>query len=116
MFRYQGGNNNNNTRINTTNNNNYHNSKQKTTEETPQNTQSTGKSPVGESSVGESSVGELTAAEKIIQKEPAKSHSVLTTTNNKEFDKPDGTVCPPLRRSKRLQENLNKDTDSDISA
>ena len=112
----KGGNNNNNTRINTTNNNNYHNSKQKTTEETPQNTQSTGKSPVGESSVGESSVGELTAAEKIIQKEPAKSHSVLTTTNNKEFDKPDGTVCPPLRRSKRLQENLNKDTDSDISA
>ena len=112
----KGGNNNNNTRINTTNNNNYHNSKQKTTRETPQNTQSTGKSPVGESSVGESSVGELTAAEKIIQKEPAKNHSVLTTTNNKEFDKPDGTVCPPLRRSKRLQENLNKDTDSDISA
>ena len=98
--------------------NNYHNSKQKNTQETPQNTPSTGKSPVGESSVRESSVressvGESSVAEKIIQKEPAKSHSVLTTTNDKKFDKPDGTVC--LRRSKRLQENL-KDKDSYISA
>ena len=74
----------------------------------------TKKSPVGESSVGESSVGALTAAEKIIQKEPAKSHSVLTTTTNKKLDKPDGTVGP-LRRSKRLQENL-KDKDPYISA